>query len=58
MPKKDDELIIMGRLWRTLDGMNPDARGRVVDYLVSRHEEKLNRETTGEPVEFQSEKKS
>ena len=52
MAKRDDELITLGKLWRTLDGMSTDARARAVDYLVSRHEEKLTAENSGEPVEF------
>mgnify|MGYP000373091808 CR=1 FL=1 len=52
MAKRDDELITLGKLWRTLDGMTEDARARAVDYLVSRHEEKLNAAAQDEPVEF------
>mgnify|MGYP000614893868 CR=1 FL=1 len=54
MARRDDELIILGRLWRTLNGMGEDERCRAVDYLVSRHETKMQeaRDAADEPVEF------
>jgi hypothetical protein len=56
MAKKDDELIVMGRLWRTLDAQTADARERIMCYLMARHEEKIKVESSGEPVNFPVEK--
>ena len=53
MAKRDDELMMMGKLWRLLEPLFADARGRILNYLDSRHEEAMTAERLADqPVNF------
>lgn len=40
--KFDDELIVMGRIWREIQELSPDAQARVIEWLKSRFGASLN----------------